>query len=33
MAVRDLIPWGRTRTSVPSLMPGEEVSPFMFIAR
>jgi HSP20 family protein len=33
MAVRDLIPWGRTRTSVPSLMPGEEVSPFMTLHR
>jgi HSP20 family protein len=33
MAVRDLIPWGRTRTSVPSLLPGEEVSPFMTLHR
>ena len=30
MAVRDLIPWGRNRSSVPSTMQrGEELSPFL----
>jgi HSP20 family protein len=33
MAVRDLIPWGRSRSSVPSMMPGDEVSPFVSLHR
>jgi HSP20 family protein len=33
MAVRDLIPWGRSRSSVPSPMPREEVSPFLTLHR
>src|SRR5215208_3740136 len=33
MAVRDLIPWGRSRSSVPSMMPGDEVSPFVALQR
>jgi HSP20 family protein len=33
MAVRDLIPWGRPRTPVPSTMPGEEGSPFLTLHR
>jgi HSP20 family protein len=33
MAVRDLIPWGRSRSAVPSPMPGEEVSPFLTLHR
>jgi HSP20 family protein len=34
MAVRDLIPWGRTRPSVPSTMQrGEELSPFLTLHR
>jgi HSP20 family protein len=34
MAVRDLIPWGRSRASVPSTMrEGDEVSPFLTLHR
>ena len=33
MAVRDLIPWGRSRTTAPSLMTGSEVSPFLTLHR
>ena len=34
MAVRDLIPWGRSRTSVPSPMQqGDEASPFLTLHR
>src|SRR4051812_41257720 len=34
MAVRDLIPWGRSRASVPSTMAqGDEVSPFLTLHR
>jgi HSP20 family protein len=34
MAVRDLIPWGRNRSSVPSTMQrGEELSPFLTLHR
>jgi HSP20 family protein len=33
MAVRDLIPWGRTRSSVPSTMRDDEVSPFLTLHR
>lgn len=34
MAVRDLIPWGRTRSSVPSAMqPQDEFSPFLTLHR
>ena len=33
MAVRDLIPWGRSRSSVPSTMAGDEVSPFLTLHR
>ena len=34
MAVRDLIPWSRTRPSVPSTMQrGEELSPFLTLHR
>jgi len=34
MAVRDLIPWGRSRTSVPStIQQGGEVSPFLTLHR
>jgi HSP20 family protein len=34
MAVRDLIPWGRGRASVPSTMrEGDEVSPFLTLHR
>jgi HSP20 family protein len=33
MAVRDLIPWGRGRSSVPSMMPSDEVSPFVALHR
>jgi len=34
MAARDLIPWGRSRTSVPSTMQqGGEVSPFLTLHR
>jgi HSP20 family protein len=33
MAVRDLIPWGRSRSSVPSMMPSDEVSPFVSLHR
>jgi len=34
MAVRDLIPWGRTRSSAPSTMQqGEELSPFLTLHR
>ena len=33
MTVRDLIPWGRSRSSVPSPMPREEVSPFLTLHR
>jgi HSP20 family protein len=33
MAVRDLIPWGRNRTPVPSTMQSDEVSPFLTLHR
>ena len=33
MAVRDLIPWGRSRSSVPSMAPSDEVSPFVALHR
>ena len=33
MAVRDLIPWGRTRSSVPSTMRDDEFSPFLTLHR
>ena len=33
MAVRDLIPWGRSRTPVPSTMQSDEVSPFLTLHR
>ena len=33
MAVRDLIPWGRNRSSVPSTYQSEEVSPFLTLHR
>ena len=33
MAVRDLIPWGRNRSSVPSTYQNEEVSPFLTLHR
>jgi HSP20 family protein len=33
MAVKDLIPWGRSRSSVPSMMPSDEVSPFVALHR
>src|SRR3954470_6511219 len=33
MAVRDLIPWGRSRTAAPSTMTGSEVSPFLTLHR
>jgi HSP20 family protein len=33
MAVRDLIPWGRTRSSVPSTMREDEFSPFLTLHR
>lgn len=33
MAVRDLIPWGRSRTTAPSTMTGSEVSPFLTLHR
>jgi hypothetical protein len=34
MAVRDLIPWGRTRSSVPSTMQGGgELDPFVTLQR
>ena len=33
MAVRDLIPWGRNRSSVPSTYHSEEVSPFLTLHR
>ena len=34
MAVRDLIPWGRNRSSVPSPMQqGDEASPFLTLHR
>jgi HSP20 family protein len=33
MAVRDLIPWGRNRASVPSTFQGEEMSPFVTLHR
>jgi HSP20 family protein len=33
VAVRDLIPWGRGRSSVPSMMPSDEVSPFVSLHR
>jgi HSP20 family protein len=33
MAVRDLIPWGRNRSSVPSATRGEEVNPFLTLHR
>jgi HSP20 family protein len=33
MAVRDLIPWGRTRSSVPSTMRDDGASPFLTLHR
>ena len=33
MAVRDLIPWGRNRSSVPSTSQSDEVSPFLNLHR
>jgi HSP20 family protein len=33
MAVRDLIPWGRTRSPVPSTIRDDEVSPFLTLHR
>lgn len=33
MAVRDLIPWGRTRSSVPATGAGSEFSPFLTLHR
>ena len=33
MAVKDLIPWGRSRGSVPSTAPGEQFSPFLALHR
>jgi len=33
MAVRDLIPWGRSRSSVPSMTPSDEASPFVALHR
>jgi len=33
MSVRDLIPWGRNRSSVSSTMSGDEVSPFLTLHR
>jgi len=33
MAVRDLIPWGRNRSSVPSTTRSEEVDPFVTLHR
>ena len=33
MAVRDLIPWGRGRSSVPSTMTSDEVNPFLTLHR
>ena len=33
MAVRDLIPWGRNRTSVPSTMQSSELDPFLTLHR
>ena len=33
MAVKDLIPWGRSRSSVPSMMPSDELSPFVALHR
>ncbi|ACL57192.1 Hsp20/alpha crystallin family protein [Methylobacterium nodulans] len=33
MAVRDLIPWGRGRTTAPATMSGSEVSPFLTLHR
>jgi HSP20 family protein len=33
MAVRDLIPWGRNRSSVPSTVQSEEFSPFFTLHR
>jgi len=33
MSVRDLIPWGRGRSSIPSTVHGDEVSPFLTLHR
>jgi len=33
MAVRDLIPWSRARSSVPSTMRDDEFSPFLTLHR